>query len=146
MIVEPAGLEDLEWVKALWKLHEPVLMGKFDHMWSLYRGSLSRFGPSCPERFDVVRPALGFTRYRLNHFTRLLTLLGTAVAQQRQGVGRLLDERVQSFGYTVRAVIDSGNLTSIAFRESMGYKFIRESVDNNTGKPVIIYERSPNAE
>jgi hypothetical protein len=143
-LIEPAGIEDIEWLRELWKQHEPALLGKFDHMWSLYRGSLSRFGPECPERFDVIRPALGFTRYRLIHYSQTLTLLGTAVAKPRQGIGRLLNERVQSFGYTVRAVIDGDNVTSIAFRKSLGYKFVRESVNSSTGKRVIIYELPPN--
>jgi hypothetical protein len=145
-LVEPATVEDIEWLRELWKLHEPVLLGKFDRMWSTYRGSVARFGLEGPERFDVVQPALGFTRYRLNHYSSTLTLLGTAVARMREGVGRALDLRAQSFGYTILAVIDGDNTVSIAFRESLGYRLIRESTDNRTGKRVLVYERKPNAE
>jgi hypothetical protein len=142
-LVELAELEDLEWIEALWKKHEPAMLGEFAPAWRRFRGSLARFGPSCPERFDVVQPKLGFTRYRLNHVSRTLMLLGTAVSQPREGIGRLLDDKVQSFGYTILAVIAADNVISVAFRMALGYKFVRESIEHGNGTRVVVYEKKP---
>lgn len=140
-VVVPASVEDAQWLRELWNRYKNLLLSEFSPAWRSYCQSRARYGLEGPERFMVVQPALGFTRYRLNATNNTLTLLGTAVAQQRNGVGRVLNDHVDQQGYKIHAIIVADNLVSIRFREAMGYKFVRNGVDSRSGQAVVIYEK-----
>ena len=133
-VVEPATLEDHDWIASLWFRHQKLFGGSFESVWTAYVCGLAA-APHTTQHIDVVRP-LGFHVYT--------DLAGGAVSRRaiatnapRTGVGRALLSKL--VGKKVHFCVFADNTDSLAFHDAMGC--MRDSIgkDSLTGKAIISY-------
>jgi hypothetical protein len=133
-VVEPATLEDHDWIESLWFRHQKLFGGSFASVWTAYVCGLAA-GPDNTQHIDVVRP-LGFHVYTDMH-TGGVSRRAIATNAPRTGVGRALLSKLA--GRKVHFCVFADNVESLAFHDAMGCTRDSLGKDSLTGKIIVSY-------